>query len=26
MPRLHTFMQPFVRLFHGQAADQHATT
>jgi SRSO17 transposase len=26
MPRLHTFLKPFVRLFHGQAADQHATT
>ncbi len=26
MPRLHTFMKPFVRIFQGQAADQHATT
>ena len=26
MPRLSTFMQPFVRIFQGQAADQHATT
>jgi SRSO17 transposase len=26
MPRLHTFMKPFVRLFQGQAADQHAKT
>ena len=24
MPRLHTFMKPFVRIFQGQAADQHA--
>src|SRR5512145_378558 len=26
MPRLSTFMQPFVRIFQGQAADQHAKT
>ncbi len=26
MPRLHTFMKPFVRIFQGQAVDQHATT
>ena len=26
MPRLYTFMPPFVRLFHGQAAEPHATT
>src|SRR4030095_12103626 len=26
IPRLHTFMKPFVRLFQGQAADQHAKT
>ena len=26
MPRLHTFMKPFVRIFQGQAADQHAKT
>lgn len=26
MPRLYTFMQPFVRIFQGQAADQHAKT
>src|SRR5713101_81265 len=26
MPRLSTFMQPFGRIFQGQAADQHATT
>jgi len=25
-PRLHTFMKPFVRIFQGQAADQHAKT
>ena len=24
MPRLHTCMKPFVRIFQGQAADQHA--
>lgn len=24
MPRLYTFMKPFVRLCQGQAADQHA--
>ena len=24
--RLHTFMKPYVRLFQGQAADQHAKT
>src|SRR5438445_6374379 len=26
VPRLYTFMKPFVRIFHGQAADQHAKT
>ena len=26
MPRLHTLMKPFVRIFQGQAADQHANT
>lgn len=26
MPRLHTFMTPFVRIFQGQAADHHAKT
>ena len=26
MPRLYTFMKPFVRIFQGQAADQHAKT
>src|SRR5438876_3521454 len=26
MPRLSTFMKPFVRLFQGQAAEQHAKT
>jgi SRSO17 transposase len=26
MPRLSTFMRPFVTIFHGQAADQHAKT
>jgi hypothetical protein len=26
MPRLETFMQPFVRIFQGQAAEQHAKT
>jgi SRSO17 transposase len=26
IPRLDTFMKPFVRIFHGQAADQHAKT
>jgi SRSO17 transposase len=26
IPRLHTFMKPFVRIFQGQAADQHAKT
>ena len=26
MPRLHTFMTPFVRIFPGQAADHHAKT
>jgi len=26
MPRLHTFMKPFVRIFQGQAAAQHAKT
>jgi hypothetical protein len=26
LPRLHTFLQPFGRRFHGQAAEQHATT
>ncbi len=26
MPRLSTFMKPFVRIFPGQAADQHAKT
>src|SRR6266849_2995866 len=26
MPRLHTFMKPLVRIFQGQAADQHAKT
>ncbi len=24
MPRLYTFMEPFVKIFHGQTADQHA--
>ena len=26
MPRLYTVLKPFVRLFQGQAADQHAKT
>ena len=26
MPRLYAFMKPFVRIFQGQAADQHAKT
>ena len=26
IPRLYTFMKPFLRIFHGQAADQHAKT
>jgi SRSO17 transposase len=26
IPRLHTFMAPFVKIFQGQAADQHAKT
>ena len=26
IPRLSTFMKPFVRIFQGQAADQHAKT
>src|SRR5438093_2768059 len=26
VPRLYTFMKAFVRIFHGQAADQHAKT
>jgi SRSO17 transposase len=26
MPRLETFMKPFVGIFQGQAADQHAKT
>ena len=26
LPRLYTFMEPFVKIFHGQAADQHAKT
>ena len=26
MPRLYTFMEPFVKTFHGQVADQHAKT
>src|SRR5207237_4491558 len=26
MPRLHTFMEPFVDTFQGQALSQHATT
>src|SRR5712692_8521547 len=26
IPRLYTFMKPFVKIFHGQAADQHAKT
>jgi SRSO17 transposase len=26
IPRLYTFMAPFVKIFHGQAADQHAKT
>ena len=26
LPRLETFMKPFVRIFQGQAAEQHATT
>ncbi len=26
IPRLHTFMTPFVKIFQGQAADQHAKT
>ena len=26
IPRLSTFMKPFVKIFHGQAADQHAKT
>src|SRR6266849_8585461 len=26
MPRLSTFLQPFVSIFQGQAADQHAKT
>jgi SRSO17 transposase len=26
IPRLYTFMKPFVTIFHGQAADQHAKT
>jgi len=26
IPRLYTFMKPFVRIFQGQAADQHAKT
>jgi hypothetical protein len=26
LPRLYTFMEPLVQIFHGQAADQHAKT
>src|SRR2546425_12535119 len=26
IPRLYSFMKPFVTTFHGQAADQHAKT
>jgi len=26
IPRLYTFMKPFVKTFHGQVADQHAKT
>jgi hypothetical protein len=26
IPRLYTFMEPFVKTFHEQAADQHAKT
>jgi SRSO17 transposase len=26
IPRLYTFMEPFVTIFHGQVADQHAKT
>jgi len=26
IPRLYTFLKPFLRIFHGQAADQHAKT
>ena len=26
IPRLSTFMEPFVKTFHGQAAAQHANT
>ena len=26
IPRLYTFMEPFVTIFQGQAADQHAKT
>jgi SRSO17 transposase len=26
LPRLYTFMEPFVKTFHGQVADQHAKT
>ena len=26
IPRLYTFMKPFVKTFQGQAADQHAKT
>ena len=26
LPRLYTFMKPFVKTFPGQAADQHAKT
>jgi SRSO17 transposase len=26
IPRLYSFMKPFVKIFHGQAADQHAKT
>ena len=26
IPRLYTFMKPFVKIFHGQAADRHAKT
>ena len=26
IPRLYTFMEPFVKIFHGQVDDQHAKT
>ena len=26
IPRLYTFMEPFVTIFHGQGDDQHAKT